>query len=255
MKFSPPHTILNEHTQRQFLRFAAICKVLQIKPLGICWANHAGGCVCSLPHHRHLDLTGVSPSTIPALSATRRKAIIPSMKQLLAVALLTTLPLGIAAAQQPAKAVQEKSTDTGPDCPMHADHSKMNERGEMGMGFSQTATTHHFLLTSNGGVIQVQANDPKDTATRDKIRAHLKHIAHAFSQGDFDIPMFVHDKVPPGAPDMKRLSKKITYTLQEAPSGGRVEISTSDPAALSAIHKFLRFQIDEHQTHDPTVVK
>lgn len=177
------------------------------------------------------------------------------MKQLVAVALLTTLPLVIVAAQQPAKPVQEKSSDTGANCPMHDDHSKMNERGEKGMGFSQTATAHHFFLRSNGGVIQVEANDPKDTATRDEIRTHLKHIARAFSQGDFDIPMFVHDKVPPGVPDMKRLSTKIIYTLQETPSGGRVEISTSDPAALSAIHKFLRFQIDEHQTHDPTALK
>jgi len=28
------------------------------------------------------------------------------------------------------------------ECPMHATHTQMNERGEKGMGFSQTATTH-----------------------------------------------------------------------------------------------------------------
>jgi hypothetical protein len=28
------------------------------------------------------------------------------------------------------------------ECPMHAAHTQMNERGEKGMGFSQTATTH-----------------------------------------------------------------------------------------------------------------
>jgi len=27
------------------------------------------------------------------------------------------------------------------ECPMHATHTQMNERGEKGMGFSQTATT------------------------------------------------------------------------------------------------------------------
>jgi hypothetical protein len=138
---------------------------------------------------------------------------------------------------------------------MHDDHSKMNERGEKGMGFSQTATTHHFLLRSNGGVIQVEANDPKDAAARESIRAHLTHIAQAFSAGDFDIPMFVHDTVPPGVPDMKRLNQKIGYSFQESPSGGRVVITTSDPAALTAIHKFLLFQIDEHHTNDPTVIK
>lgn len=178
-----------------------------------------------------------------------------SMKQLLSLALLTILPLSLLAAQQPAKPAPDEPQDSGANCPMHDDHSKMNARGELGMGFSQTATTHHFLLKSDGGVIQVEANDPKDTASRDEIRAHLKHIAHAFSEGDFNIPMFVHDTTPPGVPDMKRLSKKITYTLQETPSGARVVIATSAPAALSAIHKFLLFQIDEHHTKDPTVIK
>ena len=120
------------------------------------------------------------------------------------------------------------------------------------MGFSQTTTTHHFLLKPDGGTIQVQANDPNDIATRDSIRSHLSQIAHAFSEGDFDIPMFVHDTTPPGVTDMKRLRKKITYAFQETPAGGRVLITTADPEALAAIHKFLRFQIEEHQTHDPT---
>jgi hypothetical protein len=83
----------------------------------------------------------------------------------------------------------------------------MNERGETGMGFSQT-TTHHFLMKSDGGVIQVEANDATDANNRDNIRMHLAHIAQAFANGDFDIPMFVHDTVPPGLPEMKRLREK-----------------------------------------------
>jgi hypothetical protein len=47
------------------------------------------------------------------------------------------------------------------------------ERGEKGMGFSQTTTTHHFLMKSDGGVIQVEANDSTDTTNRDNIRMHL----------------------------------------------------------------------------------
>ena len=58
-------------------------------------------------------------------------------------------------------------------CPMHDGHSEMNERGEKGMGFSQSATTHHFFLKADGGVIQVEANDSADTARRDEIRMHL----------------------------------------------------------------------------------
>ena len=50
-------------------------------------------------------------------------------------------------------------------------------------------------LKPDGGVIQVEVNDPTDTRDRDNIREHLKHIGLAFSEGDFDIPMFVHDTV------------------------------------------------------------
>ena len=135
------------------------------------------------------------------------------------------------------------------------DHANMMERGEKGMGFSQTATTHHFLLKKDGGLIQVTANDPKDLAARDEIRMHLQHIAQLFSKGDFDIPMFVHDQVPPGVPEMKQLKGEIHYEYAEIPGGGKVSMSSSNATAVAAIQKFLRFQIAEHQTHDPETVK
>jgi hypothetical protein len=41
-------------------------------------------------------------------------------------------------------------------CPIvQSEASGLNERSEVGMGFSQTATAHHFYLTTAGGVIQV----------------------------------------------------------------------------------------------------
>ena len=135
---------------------------------------------------------------------------------------------------------------------MHAAHTPMNERGEKGMGFSQTATTHHFFISETGGVIQVEANNSTDSAGRDNIRMHLRHIARAFQSGDFDIPMFVHDTVPPGVPEMTRLRNQISYAFEKTPNGGRVLISTSDAKALAAIHRFLRFQVEEHKTGDPT---
>lgn len=131
------------------------------------------------------------------------------------------------------------------------DHDAMNHRGENGMGFSQTETTHHFLLTPDGGAIQVEANGPDDTANRDNIKMHLHHIAGAFKSGDFNIPMFVHDTTPPGVPAMKQHAKDIRYTIEETPKGGRVVLHTNNKEALAAIHDFLRFQITEHKTGDP----
>jgi hypothetical protein len=162
--------------------------------------------------------------------------------------LLVALTVGVSAqSNQKAESQAER--------PMHAEHSQMKERGEKGMGFSQTATTHHFLLNSNGGVIQVEAKDPADASNRNGIRMHLGHIAKAFQNGDFDIPIFVHDTVPPGVPEMKRLRKNIQYSFEETPTGGRVVISSANKEALEAIHRFLRFQIEGHKTGDPMDVR
>jgi hypothetical protein len=128
--------------------------------------------------------------------------------------------------------------------------AEMNVRGERVMGFSQTKTTHHFLLSADGGVIQVEAKDPSDATSRDEIREHLAHIAQMFSQGDFNAPMLIHAQTPPGVPEMKRLKGKISYEYEQTEGGGRVRISSSDSTAIAAIHKFLRFQIREHRTGD-----
>src|ERR1043166_8176478 len=169
------------------------------------------------------------------------------MKRVALALTLASIPLGTTFAQQQKPATQPSSTS---DSTMHDAHAKMNERGASGMGFSQTATTHHFLLMPDGGVIQVTANDSADEATREHIRMHLTHIAKAFSNGDFNIPGFVHDTIPPGVPELRRLKSKVRYSFEQSTNGGRVLISTSDPEALAAIHKFLRFQITEHKTGD-----
>jgi hypothetical protein len=45
----------------------------------------------------------------------------------------------------------------------------------------------------------------------------------------------------------------IRYRYDETPAGGRVSIVTTDAEALAAVHAFLRYQIVEHKTGDPTV--
>jgi hypothetical protein len=176
-------------------------------------------------------------------------------RMVFAVAVCMVVPFANALTQQSSNQQQGKAHDPEAVCPLHDAHSQMTERGEKGMGFSQLATTHHFLMKSDGGVIQVEVKDPADMTNRANIRMHLTHIAQAFANGDFDIPMFVHDSVPPGVPEMKRLREKIRYSFEEAPHGGRVVISSSDKESLAAIHKFLIFQIQEHKTGDPTELR
>jgi hypothetical protein len=130
------------------------------------------------------------------------------------------------------------------------DMEAMNQRGDHVMGFDHDKTTHHFRLTSTGGVIQVEANETSDTKSRDQIRMHLGHIARMFAEGNFKAPMLIHAQTPPGVSLMKSLKAEIEYKFEETERGARVIIKTANPQALSAIHDFLRFQIEEHQTGD-----
>lgn len=133
-------------------------------------------------------------------------------------------------------------------------HAKVDERGDHVMGFDHAKTTHHFLLARTGGSIEVSANDPDDSSSRDAIRAHLAHVAGMFAQGNFEAPMLIHDQVPPGVPVLKKRKDSIAWRFEETPAGGRVTIATKDRDALAAIHEFLRFQIEDHRTGDPTEV-
>lgn len=145
--------------------------------------------------------------------------------------------------QQPASGMNQHQMD------------EMNKRGDKHMGFDHLKTTHHFLLANDGGSIQVEANDVNDTESRDQIRRHLRHISMMFSEGNFEVPMLVHEKTPPGSEVMKQLKDTIGYQFKETERGASIQISTTDAQAIKAIHKFLTFQITEHKTGDPLEVK
>jgi hypothetical protein len=135
-------------------------------------------------------------------------------------------------------------------------HAGVVKRGEShaGMGFSQATTTHHFVLTNNGGFVQVTANDPNDKQQIETVQMHLKHISSMFSGGDFSIPHFVHDQNPPGVATMRKLRSSIHYSEESLANGGRVKLKSNSPQAIAAIHDFLQFQIRDHQTGDPLTV-
>lgn len=144
-------------------------------------------------------------------------------------------------------------------CPLHEQHMKqaneksaedLVQRGDRVMGFAEAKTTHHFLIRKNGGAIEVTADDPGDSASVALIRSHLQDIAGQFRRGNFDLPREIHAQEPAGAATMSRLATKISYRFSEIDGGGRLTIQTRNPEALSAIHAFLRFQIDDHHTGD-----
>jgi hypothetical protein len=167
------------------------------------------------------------------------------MKTVIAFLMLGALPL----------AAQDMQS-----CPTHKEHMKeaaqhqadVEKHGDEAMGFPHDKTVHHFRLYSDGGAIEVTVNDTKDSQNMQAIRSHLTHIVTMFSNGEFSIPMFIHDVVPPGVSVMKEKRTEISYGFEELPSGGRVRIKTTNPEALKAVHDFLRFQIEDHHTGDRT---
>ena len=138
--------------------------------------------------------------------------------------------------------------------PKDAHAAGVDHRGDHGMGFSHAKTAHHFGLTKTGGFISADAKSADDAKSRDAIRGHFQHIAKAFKQGHFEMPMFIHGKTPPGVPAMKRLAKEIDYSVEQTQSGGKVVIKTDNAEALEAVHQFLQFQIEDHRTGDSTAV-
>ena len=132
---------------------------------------------------------------------------------------------------------------------------ELKRRGAITMGFDQDASVHHFLLQPDGGTILVKSRDAGDEALISQIRAHFREIADAFRAGQFEKPLATHGELPPGAAAMTQRKERITYRYVERPDGASVVIETADPAIREAIHAFLRYQIVEHKTGDPLVVR
>jgi aminoglycoside/choline kinase family phosphotransferase len=133
-------------------------------------------------------------------------------------------------------------------------HQGVVERGDHVMGFSQDKSTHHFRLYPDGGAIEAESNAAADAATRDEIRSHFAHIVKMFSAGNFSAPMLIHAQNPPGVEAMKKLRGEIQYKVENTEQGARIRITTKNSEALEAVHKFLRFQISDHQTGDSSQV-
>jgi hypothetical protein len=67
--------------------------------------------------------------------------------------------------------------------------------------------------------------------------------------------MAIHDQVPPGVPTMISLKAEIAYKYEDTERGGRVRVITKSAEALAAVHEFLRFQIQDHNTNDSLEVE
>jgi len=54
---------------------------------------------------------------------------------------------------------------------------------------------------------------------------------------------------------MKRLNSKIRYVVSNTVGRAQIRITSDDADAIQAVHDFLKFQIQDHQTEDPLEVQ
>jgi hypothetical protein len=179
-----------------------------------------------------------------------------------AIAVILTMAAVNASAQQvdpaacPLHAAHTRQAQQSPKPTGHDKHAAMEARGGKAMGFEQSRASHHFRLLANGGTIEIHTNSAGDDATRQQVVAHLEAITRQFKKGDFSIPRETHGALPEGVDGMMQFKDEINYTFEAMENGGRVVMTTKNPSALASVHAFLRYQIREHRTGDPsTVVK
>jgi hypothetical protein len=161
------------------------------------------------------------------------------------------LVVGVLALAATAHAAAQ-SHENCPKAPPEDRRAGVDHRHDDATGVPHAATEHHFLLTRDGGSIRLEAKDASQVEARDAIRRHLRAVAGSFASGDFSVPMLIHDQIPPGALAMKERKAAIRYAYSPSDKGGVIRISSRDAAAIDAVHEFLRFQIRDHGTGDPT---
>ena len=133
----------------------------------------------------------------------------------------------------------------GVTAPPDSAFAALQSRGQEAMGVDQYTSSHQFDDLPTGGRIELQ-RDSSDTAGVRNIREHLRHISHAFGEGDFSLPGFVHAESVPGTALMAANRAMIRYQFRALPGGGEVLLTSTDSATVSAIHAFLAFQRQDH---------
>jgi hypothetical protein len=114
------------------------------------------------------------------------------------------------------------------------------------MGVDQYTSAHVFEDLPDGGRIVLDRDSGSDTAGIATIRQHMRDVAAAFATGDFTKPFQVHAAVVPGTAVMTARRAALHGRERDRPRGAEVRISTTDAAAIAAVHEFLAFQRGAH---------
>ncbi|MBI5300629.1 MAG: hypothetical protein HY868_00715 [Chloroflexi bacterium] len=118
--------------------------------------------------------------------------------------------------------------------------------GSQVMPFDLSQTKHIFEMTQSGGIQQVIAKDPSDSAQIALIRQHIQHEVMRFSTGDFSDPTSLHGGDMLGVKDLAVGVAQIKIEYMALPNGAQITFTTQDLRLITAIHRWFGAQLSDH---------
>lgn len=122
----------------------------------------------------------------------------------------------------------------------------VHNMGSQVMPFDLSQTKHIFEMTESGGIQQVIAKDPNDSAQVALIQQHIQHEAMRFSSGDFSDPTSLHGGDMPGVKDLAVGVAQIKIEYVALPNGAQITFTTQDLRSITAIHRWFGAQLSDH---------
>lgn len=119
-------------------------------------------------------------------------------------------------------------------------------------GFDSERVNRHFYVLKNGGAVEITAKDSGDEATIKAIQTYLKKESDLWTKGNFETVTAVYGRPAEGTVQLKKLRDDVTFAVVPEENGAVIRMLTVNPTAKAAIHDYLRFQIDQLKTGDPT---
>jgi hypothetical protein len=96
---------------------------------------------------------------------------------------------------------------------------------------------HVISILADGGSMAVRGATG-DAEQLTHVRQHLQQLTTALTTGHLASP--AHLQCVPGAAEIATERASITYVYTELPAGAELRMLTANPAALAAIHAFLK---------------
>jgi hypothetical protein len=130
--------------------------------------------------------------------------------------------------------------------PQASTQTMVHQMGAQVMPFDLSQTMHVFEMTESGGIQQVIAKDPGDSAQIALIQQHLQHESMLFGEGNFSDPTSLHGEDMPGIKELSSGASKVKVEYASLPNGAQITFTTQDIRLITAIHRWFGAQLSDH---------